>query len=126
MDCSQRMTQGSRVYFTNSRDCCSILEKLDFSRSVSYTHLDVYKRQQQGIQRRGQSRHDVLNNRGDVRHHGLEGIHHVVAQQLQDVYKRQIRERYGVIRPVKRRGLIEQVLGFVPVVGCLLYTSRCV
>ena len=33
MDCSQRMTQGSRVYFTNSRDCCSILEKLDFSRS---------------------------------------------------------------------------------------------
>ena len=33
MDCSQRMTHGSRVYFTNSRDCCSILEKLDFSRS---------------------------------------------------------------------------------------------
>ena len=37
---------------------------------------------QQGIQRRGQSRHDVLNNRGDVRHHGLEGVNHVVAQQL--------------------------------------------
>ena len=33
MDCSQRMIQGSSVYFTNSRDCCSILEKLDFSRS---------------------------------------------------------------------------------------------
>ena len=33
MDCSHRITQGSRVYFTNSRDCCSILEKLDFSRS---------------------------------------------------------------------------------------------
>src|SRR5574344_2816740 len=33
MDCSQRMTHGSKVYFTNSRDCCSILEKLDFSRS---------------------------------------------------------------------------------------------
>src|SRR5699024_12831765 len=33
MVCSQRTTQGSSVYFTNSRDCCSILEKLDFSRS---------------------------------------------------------------------------------------------
>ena len=33
MVCSQRITQGSRVYFTNSSDCCSILEKLDFSRS---------------------------------------------------------------------------------------------
>src|SRR5574344_2127492 len=33
MDCSQRITHGSRVYFTNSKDCCSILEKLDFSRS---------------------------------------------------------------------------------------------
>src|SRR5699024_6216176 len=33
MDCSQRTSQGSRVYFTNSRDCCSMLEKLDFSRS---------------------------------------------------------------------------------------------
>ena len=33
MDCSHLTTQGSSVYFTNSRDCCSILEKLDFSRS---------------------------------------------------------------------------------------------
>ena len=33
MDCSQRMIQGSRVYLTNSSDCCSIFEKLDFSRS---------------------------------------------------------------------------------------------
>lgn len=33
MDCFQRTIQGSKVYFTNSRDCCSILEKLDFSRS---------------------------------------------------------------------------------------------
>lgn len=32
-DCSQRITHGSSVYFTNSRLCCSILEKLDFSRS---------------------------------------------------------------------------------------------
>ena len=28
MDCSQRTIQGSKVYFTNSRDCCSILEKM--------------------------------------------------------------------------------------------------
>ena len=33
MPCSHRDTQGSRVYFTNSNDCCSILEKLLFSRS---------------------------------------------------------------------------------------------
>ena len=33
MDCSHRDTQGSRVYFTNSRDCCSMLLKDDFSRS---------------------------------------------------------------------------------------------
>jgi hypothetical protein len=33
IDCSQRQTHGSSVYFTNSSDCCSILEKLDFSRS---------------------------------------------------------------------------------------------
>ena len=33
MDCSHRDTQGSKVYFTNSRDCCSILLKDDFSRS---------------------------------------------------------------------------------------------
>ena len=32
IDCSQRITHGSNVYFTNSNDCCSILEKLDFSR----------------------------------------------------------------------------------------------
>ena len=31
--CSHLTTQGSRVYFTNSSDCCSIFEKLDFSRS---------------------------------------------------------------------------------------------
>lgn len=31
--CSQRISHGSSVYFTNSKDCCSILEKLDFSRS---------------------------------------------------------------------------------------------
>ena len=30
IDCSQRTSQGSSVYFTNSSDCCSILEKLDF------------------------------------------------------------------------------------------------
>ena len=33
IDCSQRTTHGSSVYFTNSRDCCSIFEKLDFSKS---------------------------------------------------------------------------------------------
>ena len=33
MLCSQRVTHGSSVYLTNSRDCCSMLEKLDFSRS---------------------------------------------------------------------------------------------
>lgn len=33
IDCSHLTTHGSSVYFTNSRDCCSILEKLDFSRS---------------------------------------------------------------------------------------------
>ena len=37
---------------------------------------------QQSVQRRGQSRHDVFNDRRDVCHHGLEGIHHAVAQQL--------------------------------------------
>ena len=37
---------------------------------------------QQSVQCRGQSRHDVFNDRGDVCHHGLEGVHHVVAQQL--------------------------------------------
>lgn len=33
MDCSHRDTHGSRVYFTNSSDCCSIFENEDFSRS---------------------------------------------------------------------------------------------
>ena len=33
MDCSHLDTHGSRVYFTNSRLCCSMLEKLLFSRS---------------------------------------------------------------------------------------------
>lgn len=40
MDCSQRVTQGSRVYFTNSRDCCSILEKLDFSQVTHHVRRD--------------------------------------------------------------------------------------
>ena len=33
MDCSHRDTHGSRVYFTNSRDCYSMLLKDDFSKS---------------------------------------------------------------------------------------------
>ena len=33
MPCSQRMSHGSKVYLTNSSDCCSMLEKLDFSKS---------------------------------------------------------------------------------------------
>nr|DAP75311.1 MAG TPA: hypothetical protein [Caudoviricetes sp.] len=33
IDCSHLTSQGSKVYFTNSSDYCSILEKLDFSRS---------------------------------------------------------------------------------------------
>ena len=32
-DCSHRVTQGPTVYFTNSKDCCSIFENVDFSRS---------------------------------------------------------------------------------------------
>ena len=32
-DCSQRTTHGFSVYFTNSNDCCSMLLKLDFSKS---------------------------------------------------------------------------------------------
>ena len=31
--CSQRMSHGSKVYLTNSKDCCSMLLKLDFSKS---------------------------------------------------------------------------------------------
>lgn len=30
---AQRLTQGSSVYFTNSKLCCSMLLKLDFSKS---------------------------------------------------------------------------------------------
>lgn len=33
MACSQRTSQGSNVYFTNSSDCCSIFEKELFSKS---------------------------------------------------------------------------------------------
>ena len=33
MVCSQRVIHGDSVYFTNSSDCCSMLEKDDLSRS---------------------------------------------------------------------------------------------
>ena len=51
---------------------------------------------QQSVQRRGQSRHDVLDDRCDVCHHGLEGVNHVVAQQLHVSVR--IAEAYDEVR----------------------------
>ena len=51
---------------------------------------------QQSIQRRGQSRHDVFNDRRDICHYSLEGIHHVVAQQLHVSVR--IAEAYNEVR----------------------------
>ena len=62
---------------------------------------------QQSIQRRGQSRHDVLNDRCDVCHHGLEGVNHVVAQQLHvsvRITKAYDEVRHGGFQRIDRAG----------------------
>ena len=52
---------------------------------VSYTHLDVYKRQVQGRHEENQEKHEVLQTSGERLRHGV----HPVSYTHLDVYKRQ-------------------------------------
>ena len=88
---------------------------------VSYTHLDVYKRQQ------------LLQGRSIGKHHTIDGLEvlrrHLAAEGLERARIRFVPLTQGLIRDVGEdrgevRGGLSTAIEELRI--CLLYTSRCV